>query len=72
VSKKLENCNTCHLKLLDNVSTAYESFALVTLEPCLILSIGNVLFFKVFVPLHKAGAFSTFMNKVISKIRNMR
>ena len=34
--------------------------------------LGNVLFFKVFVPLHKSGAFSIFMNKVISKQLEIR
>ena len=67
MSKKLHNCITQQLELLNYVCTNYESFALVTFEPYLVVCVGNVLFFKVFILLHKAAkAFSVFMNKVIS------
>jgi len=66
MSKKLHNCTTQQLELLNYVCTNYESFALVTFEPYLAFCVGNVLFFKVFILLHKAvKAFSVFMNKVI-------
>jgi len=59
--RKLENCTTQQLELLNSIGINYEFFALVTFEPYLAICLGNVLFFKVFVPLHKAGAFSLFM-----------
>lgn len=64
MSKKLEICTTQQLEILDYVCTNYESFALIIFEPYMAVCLGNVLFFKVFVPLHKLGAFSIFMNKV--------
>jgi len=72
MSKKIQNCTTQQLEILNHVCTNYESFALVTFEPYLAVCVGNILFFKVFIPLHKAGAFSLFMNKVISAQLNLR
>ena len=73
MSKKLHNCITQQLELLNYVCTNYESFALVTFEPYLVVCVGNVLFFKVCILLHKAAkAFSVFMNKVISTQLNIR
>jgi len=51
------------------VCNHFEFFSLVTLEPCLFKCLGPLLFFKIFRPLHHSGAFTTFINNVISKVK---
>ena len=72
VSRQLDNLTYEQLNILTDIITNYEKFALVTFEPYLVSLIGIKLFFKVFVPLHKSGAFSTFMANVIKKQYDMR
>jgi hypothetical protein len=74
VSNKLindMNCTTANIDLLELVCNSYESFSFVTLEPCLFKCLGPLLFFKIFRPLHHTGAFTLFMNNVISEYRKM-
>ena len=74
VSNKLINdlnCTTANIDLLELVCYSYESFSFVTLEPCLFKCLGPLLFFKIFCPLHHTGAFTLFMNNVISEYRKM-
>ena len=74
VSNKLINdlnCTTANIDLLELVCNSYESFSFVTLELCLFKCLGPLLFFKIFCPLHHTGAFTLFMNNVISEYRKM-
>lgn len=70
MSKKLHNCTTQQLELLNYICTHYEFFALVTFETYLIVTRWNGLFFRLVVPLPIAGVFSLFMNKVIIVLVN--
>lgn len=67
IAHKIENCTNEQLQNLIYVVTNYEQLTLVTFEPYLVVAIGNTLFFKVFVPLHRSGAFILFMKQVINK-----
>jgi hypothetical protein len=72
VSNQLINdiyCTPYYIELLGGVCNHFEFFSLVTLEPCLFKCLGPLLFFKIFRPLHHSGAFTTFINNVISKVK---
>lgn len=58
--------------LLLYLSSQFEQYSLVTFEPYLISVLGNALFFKVFVPLHQDGGFSSFIQKAIERERDRR
>lgn len=72
ISKYLNNLTDNQLNLLLEYSINYEMFTLATLEPYMIFILGNTLFFKVFIPLHKEGNFSYLIKQAIDKQRIIR
>ena len=72
MARQLESCNDVQLNTLLCFSDFYEKIALVTLEPWMISVLGNLLFFKLFVPLHYTGAFHTMVEYIVQKVKSAR
>lgn len=72
MSSHLTNVSDAQLDVLTYYSTTYEQFTLVTLEPYMVFILGNALFFKLFVPLHREGACSAFVAKAVDRQRSIR
>jgi len=72
MARQLESCNDVQLNTLLCFSDFYEKIALVTLEPWMISVLGNLLFFKLFVPLHYTGAFHTIVEYIVQKVKSAR
>jgi hypothetical protein len=65
--QKLEHLTNSELRVLSDFVNNNEQYALVTLEPYLSTVLGTILFLNVTIPLHKSGAFSLLINKVVDR-----
>lgn len=72
VSSGLENLTNTELDIIKTVAQNHEQFAFSTSEPYLMLMLGNALFFSIFVPLHRSGAFSFFIQTCVAKQFSVR
>ena len=72
VSSRLGNLTNSELDLMVTMAQNHEQFAFVKSEPYLMLMFGNALFFSILLPLHRAGAFSFFMQACVAKQFSLR
>jgi hypothetical protein len=71
-SAHLTDLTNSQLDVLTFYASTYEQFTLVTLEPYMIFILGNTLFFKLFVPLHREGACSVFVKMSVKRQKDLR
>lgn len=68
----LSNLPDSSVEVISYYSFSYEPFTLVTIEPHMIFILGHVLFFNLFIPLHRDGGTSYFIKKAVDKYWNSR
>lgn len=72
VSRKLEHLSNDDLRIVLKMIETNELFGLVTIQPYMMFIMGNLLFFNVYLPLHREGAFLLFMQNCVSKQQSFR
>lgn len=72
VSRRLSHLSNDELRILLEMIKTNELFGLVTIQPYMTFILGNLLFFNVFLPLHRKGAFLLFMQNCVSKQQSYR